>query len=41
MSVAPRVRQIAKPRRASAMTVGVWAFVVIEALGIGYVLWTY
>ena len=42
MSSAPRTPQpTVTPRRVSAMTITVWVFVVVEALGIGFFLWTY
>ena len=42
MPAAPRTpHPTAAPRRVSAMTIAVWVFVVIEAVGIGYFLWTY
>jgi hypothetical protein len=34
-------RFTAKPHRANAATIAILVFVVVEAIGIGYVLWTY
>jgi hypothetical protein len=30
-----------KPHRANAAAITIWVFAVVEAIGIGYVLWTY
>ena len=33
-------RSTANPQRAKAATMAIWAFAVVEALGIGYAIWT-
>ena len=43
MTISFRARRAtAKPPfGARATTIAIWIFVVVEAIGIGYVLWTY
>jgi hypothetical protein len=42
MSELPGTRHLtAKPPRTSGLTIAIWLFVAVEAIGIGYFLWTY
>jgi hypothetical protein len=43
MSISFRTRRatVKPPFRARATTIAIWIFAIVEAIGIGYVLWTY
>ncbi|HEX6250279.1 MAG TPA: hypothetical protein VFZ56_02465 [Gemmatimonadaceae bacterium] len=43
MSIPPRLTRTAPGKQSGrrAGTIAIWAFVILEAIGIGLVLWTY